>query len=324
MGAGFCASCGAALGSKARFCPSCGTATGSGADPAEGRLVPPSSPQGLRAPATPLSELRLNVLIAGLPLELWLVIALFAVPGAYLVQLSARALPDGFRAVADLSGPLQRLFVVLLVLIFLVMALGLALLGIAWMLQRRDRVGRGLAYVVVATLASLVIFGDGPTTGEILSMLAGLLAAAVLAFAPAVRDAFTGIDAPQRAQPTSIVVARVSLAIWIGLLALAAVLDFLIGDIDGTYVAVGVLELLIAAVVLALYLRLPIGDRTTRTIVTAGAAVAIVMLLIGRHDGGFVMLIGLTAAIPACLWLPADAREFYGDGPLLVGTRPNS
>jgi hypothetical protein len=277
-----------------------------------------------RAPATPLNELRLNVHVAGLPLELWVVIGLFAAPGIYLVQLALRALPDSFRLFNETGGSFRKFALVLIILLFVVLALGAALLGIAWLLHRADRVGRGLAYVTVSCLASLVIFGDGTTTGEVLSMFGGLLAAAILAFAPAVKDYFTGLDAPQRSQPTSIIVARVSMAIWIGLLALASILDFLLGDIAGKYVALGVLELLIAAAVLALYLRLPIGDRTTRGIVTGGAIIAFILLLIGRHDNGFVILVGLTAAIPICLWIPRDAREFYGDPPLVITTAPRA
>jgi hypothetical protein len=212
----------------------------------------------------------------------------------------------------------------LIILLFMVLALGAALLAIAWLLHRADRVGRGLAYVTAACLASLVIFGDGTTTGEVLSMFAGLVAAGILAFAPAVKDYFTGPSAPQHPQPTSIVVARVSMAIWIGLLTVASILDFLLGDIGGKYIALGVLELLIAAAVLALYLRLPIGDRTTRAIVTAGAIIAFILLLVGRHDNGFVILVGLTAAIPICLWIPRDAREFYGDPPLVITTAPRA
>jgi hypothetical protein len=327
-----CASCGTVMQAAARFCPACGTAV---APPAPGPessqtdaaadVLATASRQAqatYTAPATPLNELRLNVQIAGLPLELWLVIGLFTAPGIYLVQLTLRALPDAFRFFNDTGGPFRKLALVLIILLFMVLALGAGLVAIAWLLHQADRVGRGLAYVTVACLASLVIFGDGTTTGEVLSMFAGLLAAAILAFAPAVKDFFTGSTAPQRSQPTSIVVARVSMAIWIGLLTVASILDFLLGDIAGKYVALGVLELMIAAAVLALYLRLPIGDRTTRGIVTIGAIIAFILLLIGRHDNGFVILVGLTAAIPICLWIPRDAREFYGDPPLVISTAP--
>jgi hypothetical protein len=42
------------------------------------------------------------------------------------------------------------------------------------------------------------------------------------------------------------------------------------------------------------------------------------LLLIGRHDVGFALMIGLTAAIPICLWLPTDVRAYYGDAPIVV------
>jgi hypothetical protein len=334
MAGSACSACGTPMRAEARFCPNCGAAAAPHAPAPNPTVAEPAvedsgtasthSHTSYRAPATPLNELRLNVHVAGLPLELWVVIGLFAAPGVYLVQLVLRALPDAFRFFNDTGGPFRRLALVLIILLFVVMALGAGLLAIAWLLHRADRVGRGLAYVTVACLASLVIFGDGTTTGEVLSMFAGLLAAAILAFAPAVKDFFTGPVAPQRSQPTSIVVARVSMAIWIGLLTIASILDFLLGDIAGKYVALGVLELLIAAAVLALYLRLPIGDRTTRGIVTVGAIIAFILLLIGRHDNGFVILVGLTAAIPICLWIPRDAREFYGDPPLVITTAPRA
>lgn len=337
----YCSSCGTALRSDARFCPSCGASVAG-----ESPTVTPPEPAAqtedayqeyLRrrettqhasrratTPALPLTELRLNILIAHLPLELWIVIGLFAAAGVYLAQLALRAMPDSFRLLGDAGGAYQRFALVLLILLFVILALGSALLLIAWLLNRGDRVGRGLAYVTVACLVSLVLFGDGTTTGLVLCMLAGLIAAAILAFAPAVRDVFTGSKAPQRNQPTSIVVARISMAVWIALLMLGAILNFLLGDIAGKYIALGILELLVAAALLALYTRLPMGDRNTRAIVTFAAVVAFILLLIGRHDSGFVLLLGLTAAIPICLWLPPDAREFYGDDPLVVTTAPKA
>src|SRR5579859_5981432 len=107
----FCGTCGREIGADARFCPSCGTANvvAAAETPAEPVQAassieppveppaeqptepaspeastdeqPPPSPPGAaaRAPATPLAELlHLNVQVAGLPAELWLVIALFA------------------------------------------------------------------------------------------------------------------------------------------------------------------------------------------------------------------------------------------------------
>jgi hypothetical protein len=321
-----CTSCETPVKAGARFCPKCGTAVS-----APAAAAPPAAPSGawptvtpqpVGATSTPLSSLRLNIAVAGMPLEIVIPIALFAIAGVYLIQFAIRALVDAFRVLSYVDGQLQRLFLVVAVVIFLVLALGVALLLIAWLIQRLDPVGRGLAYVVVACLSTLVIFGDGSTTGEVLSLIGGLVAVAILASAPAVRDALDGPNAKRRSLPTSICVAQISIFVWIALLLVAATLHFVLADISGKYVAVGVLELIIALGALALVLGLSIRDRTTRAIISVAAVLGVVMLLIGRHDAGFTLLIGLTAAIPAFLWLPRDARAFYGDGPLVVTSKP--
>jgi hypothetical protein len=206
------------------------------------------------------------------------------------------------------------------ILLLYVAALGASLLGIALMLYRADRVGRGLAYIAIATTTAAVIFSTPQTTGEMLAMLASLGAGAVLALSPAVRAYFVGPHAPQRSQPTSIIVARVSIAIWIALLGLAGVSYVLLHQIKGSYTAIGVILLGLAGGALFLYRRLGTPDRQARAIATLAAAVTIVLLLVGDHAKGFVMLVGLTAAIPICLWIPTDARAFYGDGPLEFAT----
>jgi hypothetical protein len=312
----FCAACGTALPDAASFCSACG-----GAVIRQVVAEPPPSPPlpsgagGATAGAMPSVPYRTGVVLAGLPLELWAVIALFALPGVYLAQAALRALPDTLR-LFDLGGFAHTLAFVLLVLLVLIGALGGCLLAIALLLYRADRVGRGLAYVAIASLVALVVFGDGVSTGEILSMLAGLAAAAVLALAPAVREVFTGSRAPTRGQPTSIVVARVSLAVWIGLLGLSGILYLLLADIEGKYAAIGILLLGLTVGALVLYRRLEQPDRKARTVASVGAVAAVILLLAGLHYTGFTMLIGLTVAIPAFLWLPADARRFYGEEPL--------
>jgi len=266
-----------------------------------------------------LPTFRTNVDIDGRPLELWAVVALFAAPGIYLLQASLRALPDAFRYLTA-SYSLHALAFVLLMLIVLVGALGAGLVAIGWLLQRGDRVGRGLAYVAVGSFTGMVIFGSNATNGQVIAMLVGLAAVAVLAFAPAVVEVFTGPDAPQRDQPTSIVVARVALMIWLILLAVAAILDFCLADYQGKFAAYGIFLALIALGGWRMYHQLTIPDSRARLLVTAGAAVALLFLLLGWHDTGFALLFGLTVTIPICLWVPTDARAFYGQGPLITAT----
>lgn len=140
-------------------------------------------------------------MVGHLPLELAAVVALFALPGVYFLWIAVKALPDSLRLVSN--GYFGHAFgLALLVLLLVVAALGVALLLIARMLYRGSRVGRGLAYVAVA---STVLFEDQQSGAAVLVMLASLAAATVLAFAPAVREVFNAADAPDADQPTSIV-----------------------------------------------------------------------------------------------------------------------
>jgi hypothetical protein len=259
--------------------------------------------------------------INGAPLEFWAVVALVAAAGVYLLQLSLRALPDSFRLFGYSWFP-HALAFVLLVLVLLVAALGAGFVWLAWMLRRQSRVARGLTYVAVCCLVTAVLFGSGATTGEVLSMLAGLGAAAILGLSPAVRPLFTGESAPDSNQPAALVVARVSIVVWLVLIGVAAILDFCLANYGGKYAALGVFESLIVIGGVVIYRRLAFADRRARAIASAGAAIAFILLLIGRHDVGFAMMLGLTVAIPICLWIPADVRAFYGDQPIVVARQP--
>jgi hypothetical protein len=330
QGGNYCGNCGTKLEPTNRFCGRCGAAVQpvSEADrvtvvdgPAFSSVDAPRAPSvGVAAGPPPgRASTPAITLVAGLPVELWVVIALFTAPGVYLIWISLKALPDTFRL---FNNPYfhNSLAFVLLILLFFIAALGASLLAIAWMLYRADRVGRGLAYIAIAMVTASVAFSDSHTSGEIVAMLASLAAGAVLGLSSAVRAVFTGPNARDRDQPTSIVVARVSIAVWIGLLALAGVLYLFLSSIKGEYTLIGVAMLALAIGAFALYRRLTAPDRQARTIATVGALATIVLLLLGQHSTGFVMLVGLTAAIPICLWLPPDARAFYGDAPLRVAT----
>src|SRR4051812_12932206 len=75
----------------------------------------------------PAPSFRANVYIDNRPLELWIVIALFAAPGIYLTQAALRAFPDLF----DLWRiPFfgHRFVFFLIIVLVLLLALGLAFL----------------------------------------------------------------------------------------------------------------------------------------------------------------------------------------------------
>src|SRR3954470_6217699 len=112
-----------------------------------------------------------------IPGVVWVVNGVLVLAGAYLVIESLRGLPDTF----DLFGVpgLSKAFaLVILMLLATVAAMGVALLLLARMLYRGDRVGRGLAYVVCATVASSLLMSDQQTTGMTLTALGALAATA--------------------------------------------------------------------------------------------------------------------------------------------------
>lgn len=259
--------------------------------------------------------------LAGLVLELWVVIALFAGAGAYLVISVLVVLPDALRLFGSFLGPRWALLVLILLLI--VGAIGAALLAIAGLLYQRSRVGRGLAYVASGVVALSVILSDNRTTAQVVALFASLAAGAILAFAPAVRDDFTGVGAPASDQPTSVVIARVLLAIVSGLLALLGCLYLLVADVDSEFAVLGVVSLALAGGALFTLIRLAGPDRQARLLASAGAGVGIVLILaLSERNTAEVVPVGILAGIAGCLWLPKDARAFFGDSPLDLGGAP--
>jgi hypothetical protein len=277
----------------------------------------------MRAPAqAPVAGIpdtwRTGVTLARHPLELWVVIALFAVPGAYITVAGLDALVAAF----DLFDFGTRFALLLALLALLVVSIGVAFLGIAWMLFVRSRVGRGLAYVVagIALLSAILSEGDGGNAyrSEGLIAVGSIVAIVLLGLAPAVREVFTGPDAPAATEPTSVVIARVctAAAVWAnGVVGLSLVL---LGDVDSSYYVYGLLELGAAAVLLYAFRQLRGPDRRARVIISVAAGVAIVAALLGPGLDGLALGVVVPATVLVCLWLAPDARRWFGDRPLDV------
>lgn len=100
---------------------------------------------------------------------------------------------------------------------------------------------------------------------------------------------------------------------WAALLAVLALAYFLLGGINGKYIFYGFVTAAISVAAFNVYRRLSTPDRTARKLATGAAGLAAIFILLGPGNGGFVVGLGLTLAIPIALWIPADARRFYGD-----------
>lgn len=67
--------------------------------------------------------------------------------------------------------------------------------------------------------------------------------------------------------------------------------------------------------------RLDYGDRAARQILSIGAVVVAILLLVsGRSTTGLLISFGLLVSRLGALWLPNDARTFFGDQPLHIAS----
>lgn len=321
----YCTQCGKETGVGTRFCPHCGAeqpdaqqstaqqSTAQGQDEASARVfTAPSGPQ-LNTANWPI--------VQGLPIELWLVIAAFAIPGAWVLIKALSLIFPAFKYLgADYFG--FRLGLALVLILVLVALIGAALLVIAWRLYQRDPVGRGLAFATAGTLVLSVALSSDHTAAETWAMLFSLAGIAILALVPRVKEIY--MPRPGDA-PTSIVVGRTLIAIFSAYAILIAAIYFLMATVDGKYVIAGLVAGAIAVGASAMSKRLNTADRQARQYISIGAALAVLALLIfGQSSAGLLLPIGFIAATVICLWVPNDARRFFGDDPLNFSMGPPS
>lgn len=254
-------------------------------------------------------------MLAGLPLELWLVVAAFGVPGAWLVYEMVKALPDALKVLgAQFFG--FRIGLALLAILVLVGLLGAGMLVLAWRLYRRDRVARGLAYAFGATVAVSVLFSSNRTSAEVWALILSVAGILILAFAPRVRAIFDRTAAPDGA-PTSVIVARTIIAVYGVITILVGATYLLLSSAGAKYAVIGVMLIGGAVISFRWSKHLSDADRQARQYLSVGAAALVVLMLaLGQKSTGLLIPIGLIVSAVGTLWLPADARLFFGDQPL--------
>jgi hypothetical protein len=195
------------------------------------------------------------------------------------------------------------------------------MLAIAWKLHRRDRVGRGLAYAFVGTLVVSVAFSDSRTSWETWAMVISLAGIAILAFAPRVRAIFDRAGSPDDA-PTSVVVSRTLIALFTALAILIAVIYLLLASVSGKYVVLAIVAAAAAVAASRWSARLAQADRNARLVMTiGGAAVAVLLIALGRASTGLLVPLGLIVSAVGALWLPNDARVYFGDEPIKISAQ---
>jgi hypothetical protein len=310
----FCTSCGAGLASTARFCSACGERqpvdepSPAPRAPAPAPVAPvvavTSSPYG-PPPPRPLT------VAPSFPAEVLAVCALMALGGVLTLWPALKAMPDLLDALGA-GGFVSQLALLLLAFWLLLAFFGTACLVLAWRLAQADRVARGLTYVLVGGLAASIIVGDQHTTGLMLVVVACAVAVALLALGPGAQQFFAGANAPQGGQPVGLVVARTLVATWAGCIGVVGLMFLPLGGLGGKFVVVGILFIAVAAVALWLNGYLSEGDWNARRIISAGAGVYLVLLLIlGQRSPGLILPLALSVGVIWNLWAPLEVQDFF-------------
>jgi hypothetical protein len=149
-------------------------------------------------------------------------------------------------------------------------------------------------------------------------MIFSIAGIAILAAAPRVRAVFDRAAALDGA-PTSVVVSRTLIAIFCALAILIAVIYVLLASLSFKYVVAAVVAVGAAVVAARWSKRLNDADRNARLYLSiGGGAVAILLIIIGQSSTGLLFPLGLIVSVIGCLWIPNDARAFFGDQQLKI------
>lgn len=312
----FCGACGARYVSGTRFCGGCGTprTQADGATPTETQQPPRvAAAQSLNGALEQLNGWRrsLPAPFNTVPPELLAVCALMAAAGALTLYPTVRVLPDILQALGE-SG-LARTFGLLLLSVWAMLAFfGGASLYLAWRLGHGDRVARGLAYVLLGGLGAAILIGGQRPTEFVFVMVFCFAALAVLGGAQRVRAFFAEAGEPEREQPTPVVIARTLVAVWSGAMILVGVTWLPLGGLAQPFVPIGLALIAIGGGAWYLNRRLAIGDPTARAIISAGAAIYLVLLLIlGERQPGVIIPLSLAVGVVIHLWLPQQSQEYF-------------
>lgn len=285
--------------------------------------TPQQQQQGGQPPGSPVSLGQ----IGGRPAELVIAAVLFAGSAIYLLIDVLLKLGDVFDIFDLTGGTRPGLFFLFSVISYVLISLGL--LATAWLLVNADPRGRILAVVIglawaIAMIASkfrffVPSFDDDGTALSLILGLVGVLVAAALTFLPGAHAAFSHHPA---APSAGVSASRLALFA-VGLLTLiqgAFLIVFAVGE-SGKGMANGIILVVAALAVIAIAQFLP-TRRIELRLALSGLALAVVItsLILGPRYFLIVFLLGVIVVLPFVLWLVSDARVYFGERPLSLGS----
>jgi hypothetical protein len=342
MGDRFCGECGEGFISEAaRFCARCGAGRArSGSDPAlavvgggqaptfkpaitatasaasSGEPTAPARTSAGAGASNPLATLDLPV-VAGLPGEIWVATGALAIPGAWVLIDALRALPDAFDLInAAFFGWKFGTLVTLLVIGFGLVGLGL--LANAILVLRGDRSARWLAWTSAGTVTLATIFTNGRTDSLWAAVIGSIVAATLLTGAPNARAHLGRSQPAVGGAPASVRAASLALFAFYPFAVLGMAIYLIYASTEAKWYLALVLFAVMAVVAALRQTGILRGDRRARLeLSVAGVAFVLLVLIFTKHAAQLIVAAGLVASVLALVWLPEDARAFFGDTPLV-------
>ncbi len=270
-----------------------------------------ASPDTSLAPARPASS-------GALPTELLAVIGLMVLAAGFCFYIGLKPLSS----TADLftSGTSYgfRIGLFLLSIIGLFCLFGASLLYVARGLSRADRVARGLAYVLLGSVAATLGLNKVHATSTNWVIAVSLGALAILALSPSVASFFK--NGPSSVLPTSIAIAVTLLKAWAAVVGILGFCLLPIGSSVGKLEVAGWVMIALAAGAVISAQAVLARNSGGRNLATFGAVVSLVLLgVVGRDFESVIVPMTVGIGIIAFLWLPAESTVWFAGG---SGTAP--
>ena len=262
----------------------------------------------------------------GRPVEIWIAAALLVLSGAYLIVRmfgpGVRRDLSGFDDVFDLASwwifwPWLVLFVV-----------SVAFVVVAFLLFQGSAIAYRLVALLSAGWALSVVFARSPDqvawlgreSSYLIVVVATLAAASVLVASPATKAFFASRDVVRGSRPTSVMVVRAVMSVVAGAVLVSAVLDIVLAQRWG-YIregrSINFVLLVASPVLLIVSSQLYSASRVARVAVSVvGVALFVLGLMFDDRTVPELHPLALAAVVPIGLWVPSDARRFFGDAPL--------
>lgn len=285
---------------------------------------------GLRPSATGVQIPSVAVGGRTVPVDLLAVVGGYGLAGLLLLW----ALRDVFKMLPSLISGLFDSYVFVyafsyLLLVFVIVALWIvgALWGTAYLLFRRDAVGRWLAVSVAAALFLLAIASDNAPTGFWVAFLLSLGAALAVFLSPGAVAAFR--ESPRGGRPAAVTAARLLIAFRYSIVLFSGVAGLLglrfLSTLGVSWLFVVLLQCAAAGLAWRGFAGLSRGpDRQARLLVTVATGLDLLATLISTamaesgSSSTFSVVFALLviSLIDIMLWVVPSARAWFGDKPL--------